>query len=71
MGGFFGGAPSAPPAPPPPPPMPDASEEARKLRLDNIARDRRGRAGMIVTSDRGVLDPAGATPAAGKSLLGE
>lgn len=75
MGGFFGGAPSAPPPPSSPAPAPvvqpgvaDADEVARKQRLDNMARNRRGRAGMIATSDRGVLDSAGS---GGKSLLGE
>jgi hypothetical protein len=73
MGGFFS-KPSAPPAPPPPPPAADPEAEARKLRLDNMARNRRGRAGMIGTSTRGALDPAhAANPDAGqaKRLLGE
>ena len=72
MGGFFSSGPSAPPAPPPLPAAPDPEVEARKLRLENIARNRRGRAGMVATSERGVLGPvAGAATVAGKSLLGE
>ncbi|MBC7908763.1 MAG: hypothetical protein H7Y60_18710 [Rhodospirillaceae bacterium] len=74
MGGFFSSpsAPSAPSAPPPLPAAPDPEIEARKLRLENIARNRRGRAGMVVTSERGVLEPiAPAATGAGKSLLGE
>lgn len=71
MGGFFGG-PSAPPAPPPLPPAPDPEVDARKLRLDNIARNRRGRAGMVATSERGVLEPANSvTGPPRKTLLGE
>lgn len=71
MGGFLGGA-SAPPAPPPLPAAPDPEIEARKLRLENIARNRRGRVGMVATSDRGVLDPVDSVAGApGKTLLGE
>ncbi|MBC7953423.1 MAG: hypothetical protein H7Z12_16585 [Rhodospirillaceae bacterium] len=71
MGGFFSG-PSAPAAPPPLPAAPDPEIEARKLRLDNIARNRRGRAGMVTTSERGVLDPVNrAASPSGKTLLGE
>mgnify|MGYP001806695722 CR=1 FL=1 len=67
MGGFFGGAPSAP-APAPLPAATDPEEEARKQRLETMARNRRGRSGMVATSERGVLNPvSGAT----KSLLGE
>lgn len=69
MGGFFS-APSIapPPAPAPLPAAADPEEDARKQRLDAIARNRRGRAGTVQTSHRGVLDPV-AGP--GKSLLGE
>lgn len=72
MGGLFGGAPE-PPAPPPMPAAPDPEEEARKLRLEAVARNRRGRAGMISGDERGVLAPAsGAVKTLlGKTLLGE
>lgn len=69
MGGFFGGSAPAPAAPPPLPAVPDPEIEARKLRLDAIARNRRGRIGMVATSERGVLDPV--NTASGKTLLGE
>lgn len=70
MGGVFGGG-SAPPvqAPVVVDTSADAEEEARKLRLETIARNRRGRAGMVATSERGVLTPAGT--GGGKNLLGE
>lgn len=68
MGGLFGGAPEPPP-PPPPAAAPDPDAEARKQRLDTIARNRRGRLGLIATSDKGVsLD---SSEAGGKSLLGD
>ncbi|MBI5164408.1 MAG: hypothetical protein HY985_10960 [Magnetospirillum sp.] len=75
MGGLFS-SPSPPPAPPPPPPTPapapevvkDPDQEARQQRLDAIARNRRGRYGLIETSERGVLD---APALQGKTLLGE
>ena len=59
------------PSPPPPPPMPalptpDPEEEARRERLAALVRRRRGRAGTIVTSDTGVLQPR----VQGKRLLG-
>jgi hypothetical protein len=59
------------PSPPPPPPMPalptpNLEEEARKERLAALERRRRGRAGTITTSERGVLRP----PVEGKRLLG-
>lgn len=68
MGGFFGGAPSAPAYTPPVAATTDPDEEARKQRQDTMARNRRGRAGMVATSERGVLAQAAA---GGKSLLGE
>lgn len=46
----------------------DADAEARKQREEAIARNRRGRAGMVATSDTGVLTQTAAT---GKTLLGE
>lgn len=68
MGGFFGGAPSAPAYTPPVVQTTDPDAEARKQRQETMDRNRRGRAGMIATSERGVLSQA---PAGGKSLLGE
>ncbi|CAA7617630.1 hypothetical protein [Magnetospirillum sp. UT-4] len=69
MGGLFSApTPPAPAPPPPPPAAPDPEEAARKLRLDSIARNRRGRAGMIATGDRGVLAPVAGQA---KTLLGE
>lgn len=53
MGGFFS-APSSPPSPPPLPVVDPAAEE-RARRLEAIDRRRRGRAGTIATSERGVL----------------
>lgn len=67
MGGFFGGSP-APSYTPPVVQTVDPDAEARKQREEAIARNRRGRAGMVATSDRGVLSP---TAAGAKSLLGE
>lgn len=66
MGGFF----STPSAPDPVsiPATTDPEEEARQQRLETMARNRRGRAGMIATSERGVL---GSTAGGTKSLLGE
>jgi len=66
MGSLFK-SPSPPPPPPAPVlPKPDPEEEARKERLAALQRRRRGRAGTIVTSERGVLRP----PVEGKRLLG-
>ena len=63
MGGFFS-APSIP-APPPLPPLPepvDTDKEAREARIKALIRRRRGRAGLVATGDRGVLQaPAGAS----------
>ncbi len=56
MGGIFS-APKLPPPPPPPPP-PDPAEEDRKRRLERLDRQRRGRAGLVTTSRRGLLDEA-------------
>jgi len=75
MGGFFGGSAPAPaPAPvytPPAVTPPDPDAEVRKQREEIMARNRRGRAGMVATSERGVLDPVAAKGATTKSLLGE
>jgi hypothetical protein len=46
----------------------DPAAEARKQREEAVARNRRGRAGMVATSDRGVLSQGAS---GGKSLLGE
>ena len=63
MGGFFGGSSPSVPV------VEDKSEEeARTARLEAQARNRRGRAGMVATSERGVLTPP---QGGGKSLLGE
>lgn len=72
MGGFLS-TPKPPPLPAPDP-GPDPAEEERKRRLQMIERRRRGRAGTIVTSERGFLAPSGAGPGASggaKNLLGE
>ena len=55
MGGLFS---SLAPAPLSPPPPPDSSEADRKARLEAIDRRRRGRAGTIATSERGIFDSA-------------
>ena len=51
-----------------PSPSTSAEDEARKERLATVERNRRGRAGMVNTSERGVLTPVST---ATKSLLGE
>lgn len=71
MGSLFGGS-----SPPPPPPLvtfagPDPEEEARKERLRALERRRRGRAGTVLTSERGILRPGAADGAAPKQRLGE
>lgn len=49
-----------------------ASVAAADARQDDAARRRRGLAGTVATSDRGVLSPLPALPAAArKTLLGE
>jgi hypothetical protein len=71
MSGFLS-TPKLPPAPPPLPTAPDPEEEARKRRLEMIERRRRGRAGTVVTSERGFLASAGAASVQPrKNLLGE
>ncbi|MGH6661223.1 MAG: hypothetical protein ACREB6_06765 [Rhodospirillales bacterium] len=69
MAALFG-APKPPPLPPPPPPLPDLDEEERRQRLAAIERRRRGRAGTIATSERGLLGLSDDAPRR-KSLLGE
>jgi len=68
MGGIFSG-PSAPP-PPAPAPVVDISAVEQKARLEAMDRQRRGRAGTILTTDRGLLKTTATKPAK-KSLLGE
>jgi len=62
-------APKPPPLPPPPP-LPDPDADERQRRLAAIERRRRGRAGTIATSERGLLALAIDAPRR-KSLLGE
>ncbi len=63
-------SPSAPPAPyTEPAPTADPDAEAREARLGAMERRRRGRAGTVVTSERGLLASDGNL--AGKTLLGE
>lgn len=71
MGGFFS-PPSPPPPPPPPEPAPDPEDKDRERRLEAISRRRRGRAGTIATSERGVTTPL-QSPAGGdlKDKLGD
>jgi hypothetical protein len=67
MGGIFGGAPSVPEPQPLPEPV-DPEVEARKQRMEAVARNRRGRAGMLGNDERGILAPVAQD---GKKLLGE
>lgn len=72
MGGILS-SPKPPALPPQPEPAPDTGEaDAAKARLETLERRRRGRAGTILTSERGLvrlLDDAPATH--NKTLLGE
>lgn len=68
MGSLFSSP--SPPPPQPLPSLPDPEEAERKRRLAAIDRRRRGRAGTIVTSDRGILEPSDWVPRR-KNLLGE
>ncbi len=70
MGGFFSAPKPPPPPPPPPPPLPDPAEDEKKRRLEILDRQRRGRAGTIATSARGLLGLTSNAPRR-KSLLGE
>ncbi|MBL4747320.1 MAG: hypothetical protein JKY17_00550 [Magnetovibrio sp.] len=68
MGGIFS---SPSPAPMPAQKvLPDPAKEAETARLESIDRRRRGRAGTITTSDRGLLSTNNNAPKK-KSLLGE
>jgi hypothetical protein len=69
MGALFR-APRPPEAPPPPPPAPDPDAAASDARAEALARSRRGLAGTIATSARGVLAPA-LPVVTRKTLLGE
>lgn len=72
MGGFFQSSSPAPVYTPPAASTTDADAEARKLREEAMARNRRGRAGMVATSERGVLGTTSAPiGTATKTLLGE
>ncbi|HER27732.1 MAG TPA: hypothetical protein ENI69_11545 [Rhodospirillales bacterium] len=73
MGGFFS-QPAPQPLPPLPPlPVDNTAAEEEKRRLQNIARRRRGRAGAIATSAKGIrsLLATGSQNSKRKSLLGE
>lgn len=74
MGGFgiFDSPPPSASAPslPTPAPEPDLEEVDRKKRLDALARKRRGLAGTVTTSPRGLLALSDWAPKR-KSLLGE
>lgn len=69
MGAIFS-APKPPAPPPPPAPAVDPEVEARQRRLEEIDRHRRGRAGTIATSSRGLLQASDGA-ASGKTLFGE
>lgn len=71
MGGFI----STPSAPPPPPQQPlpepvDTEKEARDARIKALIRRRRGRAGLTVAGERGVLS-AGANSGSLGTKLGD
>jgi len=68
MGGIFS-SPSPPPMPTPAP-LPDPAIAEEKARLESMDRRRRGRAGTITTTDRGLLSTNDTAPKK-KSLLGE
>ena len=62
-------SPSAPPMPAPEP-LPDYAADEQKARLDAMERRRRGRAGTVTTSDRGLVRTNENAPQK-KTLLGE
>jgi hypothetical protein len=72
MGGFLPSPSPSPSAPslPSPAPGPDLKEVERQNRLDALARKRRGLAGTVSTSPRGLLALTDWAPKR-KSLLGE
>lgn len=67
MGGIFS-SPSPPPMPAPP--QDDSKAEQEQARLEGIERRRRGRAGTILTSERGLRHLHERTSGP-KNLLGE
>ena len=70
MGGILK-APKAPPMPTlKPQPQPDYSADEALVRRENLDRRRRGRAGTVKTSERGLVRPNALAPQK-KSLLGE
>lgn len=70
MGGILA-APKAPSLPVLPAAKPSVADgEEVRARLEQIDRNRRGRAGTVQTSDRGLLT-AGANATTKKTLLGE
>ncbi|MBF0246707.1 MAG: hypothetical protein HQL36_01325 [Alphaproteobacteria bacterium] len=69
MGGIFS-SPSMPAIAAPAPIEDTTAEEEKKARLEGIERRRRGRAGTIHTSERGLLQSAADKPKK-KDLLGE
>lgn len=69
MGGILS-APSAPPVYAPLPNETPAPSDDTQARIDELDRRRRGRAGTVLTSDRGLLR-ANETATQKKSLLGE
>ena len=62
--------PTAAPSQPAAPASPDPETEASQARVQSLLRRRRGRAGTIETSWRGVLSQSAAVPTR-KSLLGD
>lgn len=71
MGGILLSAPKAPEMPmPPAQPNPAATPDPSQTRIDEMERQRRGRAGTVHTSDRGLVRLNVSTPQK-KSLLGE
>jgi hypothetical protein len=73
MGGILLGAAKAPSMPmPAPSPRPNlvASPDQTQVRIDELERQRRGRAGTVQTSDRGLVRLNVSAPQK-KSLLGE
>jgi hypothetical protein len=70
MGGFLPSPSPSAPSLPSPAPEPDLKEVERQSRLDALARKRRGLAGTITTSPRGLLALSDWAPKR-KSLLGE
>lgn len=71
MGGILLGAPKAPPLPAPlVQQTPVGVSDDAQARIDGIERQRRGRAGTVQTSDRGLVQLNTVAPQK-KSLLGE